>query len=193
MLALVYTALLTPFEVAFVPAPTVWYAPWFLVNRLVDGIFIFDMFLQFFIAYEHMDAKNADGAGVFHTHELIWDRQRIWKHYLTGAFPIDVLSILPSTFDIIPLLMSDEDGNTDRVSRVRTLRALRALRLIKLARLLRAQRVIARWSTRVSIPQQQLTMLACLVSVVLTAHWYACVIALQASMHDSPALTWMGI
>ena len=44
--ALCYTALLTPFEVAFLPAPTTFSDPWFLVNRLLDAIFIFDLCLQ---------------------------------------------------------------------------------------------------------------------------------------------------
>ena len=193
MIAMVYTALVTPFEVAFIPAPKTVWSGWFLINRGVDTVFLVDMCLQFFIAYEHRDAQNSDAGGVFHTTELIWDRWKIRKHYLCGSFPVDLASILPSAFDVLPLVMDDDSENADRVSRVRTLRALRALRLIKLARLLRAQRVIARWATRISIPQQTLTMMACVLAVVLSAHWYACIFALQASIHDSPSDTWLGV
>ena len=52
-LALLYTAAVTPFEAAFVTAvygPAAWRDPWFLLNRLLDGIFALDMILQFFIA-----------------------------------------------------------------------------------------------------------------------------------------------
>ena len=46
--ALAYTALITPLEIAFFSnGPK--YSVWFLINRLIDAIFIFDMFLQFFI------------------------------------------------------------------------------------------------------------------------------------------------
>lgn len=44
--ALCYTALLTPFEVAFLPAPKTVTDPWFLVNRLLDAIFLVDLVLQ---------------------------------------------------------------------------------------------------------------------------------------------------
>ena len=193
---MLYTALITPFEVAFIAAPTSIANPWFIVNRLIDVVFCCDMVLQFYVAFEHVDSHNAAyGHGVFHTQELVWDRKRIAKHYLLGLFSIDLLSILPSFLDMLPMLMATggEVGGANYSSKVRILRVLRALRLIKLARLLRAQRVIARWSTRISVPQQQLIMLACLFVVLLLAHWYACIFALQASIHNSPSDTWLGV
>ena len=52
-LALFYVALVTPVEVAFIPSPEEkWSNPIFLVNRLLDVIFITDMFLQFRLAYK---------------------------------------------------------------------------------------------------------------------------------------------
>lgn len=45
-IALVYTALVTPFECAFVslnPAVNPWADPWFLINRIIDVIFLLDM------------------------------------------------------------------------------------------------------------------------------------------------------
>ena len=38
--ALIFTALLTPYEVAFVPPAREVVEPWFIVNRIVDGIFL---------------------------------------------------------------------------------------------------------------------------------------------------------
>ena len=57
-----YTATLTPFETAFVPpvlGPGAWGDVWFLLNRLLDIIFLFDLNMQFFIAY----AEGNDFAG----------------------------------------------------------------------------------------------------------------------------------
>lgn len=50
-LALVYTATITPFETAFLPAtlgPAAWADPWFIINRVLDGVFFCDMVLQVF-------------------------------------------------------------------------------------------------------------------------------------------------
>ena len=29
-------------------------------------------------------------------------------------------------------------------------------------------------------------------TMTLAAHWYACILALQATLHDDPAVTWLG-
>merc|ERR1719230_1588225 len=47
--ALIFTAIVTPAEVAF--TETTWKSGLFMVNRVVDIIFIKDMCLQFFVAY----------------------------------------------------------------------------------------------------------------------------------------------
>ena len=59
-LALLYTALVTPFEVSFLEAPDTWTMArsdvLFLINRLVDAIFIIDMFVNFVLMYQEADA-----------------------------------------------------------------------------------------------------------------------------------------
>ena len=51
--ALIFTAVVTPFEVSFLePAETMLDGLW-LINRLVDAIFVVDMALQFFLMYRH--------------------------------------------------------------------------------------------------------------------------------------------
>mmetsp|Transcript_11138 Transcript_11138/g.28549 ORF Transcript_11138/g.28549 Transcript_11138/m.28549 type:complete len:790 (-) Transcript_11138:107-2476(-) len=193
-LALVYTATLTPFEVAFIESPASFFNLWFLVNRAIDIIFITDLVLQFFIAFENVASTRSDGNTSFNTHHtLVWDRRRICAHYLLGSFAVDLLSILPSFLDVLPMLVDSSDNAPAFLSEVRTLRSLRALRLVKLIRLMRAQRVIARVSTRIAMPYTSLIMLGYLFAVLLAAHWYACIFALQASLHNSPSDTWLGI
>ena len=54
-LALLYTAAITPFEVSFLPSNddwTAWRDPLFIINRLLDVIFILDLGFQFFISYQ---------------------------------------------------------------------------------------------------------------------------------------------
>jgi hypothetical protein len=72
------------------------------------------------------------------------------------------------------------------------MRAMRVLRHIKLIRLMRAQRVISRVSSRISISHTSQTLISCLVAILLASHWYACIMALQASFHPSLSDTFLG-
>lgn len=75
--ALLFTAVVTPFEVGF-SEPTNdssrWTEPLFIINRLVDLIFLVDMLLQFALGYCIED----DRMGL----RWIFSPRRIWKHYL---------------------------------------------------------------------------------------------------------------
>lgn len=72
-------------------------------------------------------------------------------------------------------------------------RAVRALRLVKLVRLIRASRLVARWQARIGLSHSVVTLLRIIVLMFLACHWYACVLALQAVLHDDPAVTWLGV
>ena len=50
-IALVFTALVTPYEVGFLPASRSPLDPLFLINRIVDLTFFIDLCLQFFLMY----------------------------------------------------------------------------------------------------------------------------------------------
>ena len=55
---LVFTALVTPVEVAFLAAPSPaerWSDPLFLINRIIDLIFCFDMLIQFVLITQVVD------------------------------------------------------------------------------------------------------------------------------------------
>ena len=49
--ALVYTAIVTPFEVGVLDKEEEWWTPLWTLNVLVDVIFCCDIILQFFTAY----------------------------------------------------------------------------------------------------------------------------------------------
>ena len=51
IIALLFTATVTPFEVALLPASENAAEALFIINRLVDGVFFVDMILQFFVMY----------------------------------------------------------------------------------------------------------------------------------------------
>ena len=63
-IALVYTMLLTPFEVAFVDAPKSADTFWFISNRLIDAIFITDVGSEPRLACSRQCVKQACDANV---------------------------------------------------------------------------------------------------------------------------------
>ena len=77
-LALVFTALVTPYEVAFLPAPRACCLDsLFFINRVVDLIFVLDMCLQFCLAYPNY-ISVLDGTA------WITDYRKIARNYLRG-------------------------------------------------------------------------------------------------------------
>ena len=135
--ALVYTAIVTPFEVGFLSAPKSAAEPLFIINRMVDLVFVFDMCLQFFLCY-----RVTTSASTF-KEDFRWEYRlhKIATNYLRGWFFLDVLSIFPSAFDIMPVVQGTSSGS---MSNMKVLRVVRALRLIKLVRLVRTSRMLGR-------------------------------------------------
>jgi len=186
MLALIFTALVTPFEVSFLGAPESWMDGLFITNRLVDIIFILDLILQFFLVYMEDSTDSPDG-GVIGGEVWITDQRKIVIHYLKGWFVLDSISCAVSSFDFIALTSSSDSLNTLKVFRV-----LRALRLIKLVRLVRASRMFKRWESRLAINYGAMALVKSGFTVFLLAHWMACIWRLQSGFADDINLTWLG-
>ena len=83
--SLLFTSIVTPYEVTFVDEGAC-VTPLFVVNRVVDGIFIVDLFLQFFMIYSVFDPETGT--------RWIEDHRTIVLGYLRGWFAIDLLSVL---------------------------------------------------------------------------------------------------
>lgn len=154
-------------------------------------IFTLDMVLQFCVVYQKTAEKGDDV-------RFISERQKIIRHYFLGWFPLDLFSILPSIFDIVPLVEAsyNEEGNAmnaEASEKLSGFRMIRALRLVKLVRLIRASRLLARWQARIGLSFGATTLLRIVVMMALVCHWYACVFALQAVLHDDPYSTWLGL
>ena len=90
--ALLFTAIVTPAEVAFiddVDAKQIWTLfanPLWVLNRCVDVTFLCDICLQFFIGYRDPSRGNV----------FIHDRWLIAKRYLRSWFLVDCVSTFPS-------------------------------------------------------------------------------------------------
>jgi potassium voltage-gated channel Eag-related subfamily H protein 7 len=187
MLALLFTAVVTPFEVSFLSAPQKWEEVdgLFLVNRLIDLIFIIDLILQFFLMYPEGDPET----GV----RWVDKRSQIRDHYLKSWFALDFFSILLMAIDFITISSGggeeeEEEGENDKgaLEALRVLRVLRALRLIKLVRLVRASRMFKRWECKIAINYSALAMAKSVIGIVVVSHWFACIFALQTIFFDGP-------
>lgn len=193
---LAITALVTPYEVAFLSMPPTWSEAWgdplFVVNRLVDVTFVIDLLLQFVLMYQ--DQNRVEGV------KWIDEPAAIAHNYLAGWFSLDFFSILPSTFDMLPYALAagesvnrsaSVDGG-DILKRFKFLRVLRCFRLIKLVRLLRASRMVARWETRLHINYAYLSLWKMLIAYVVIAHWSACLLVLPTTFYENLTSTWLG-
>jgi hypothetical protein len=101
--------------------------PFFIMDNIIDSIFIIDIILNFFIAYE--------AGGV-----LICSLKKISYHYITSWFLFDFISSIPITF--ILFLATDEgtsDSNTQLIKLVKIPRVFRLLRMIKMLKLINRQ------------------------------------------------------
>jgi len=172
-LALVFTALVTPFEVAYLPAPISAADPLFIVNRIVDAVFLFDMFVAFILMTEIQEEKN----GSFRT---IWldTPSSIALHYMRTWFAIDLISILVSGVDIVSVM------GGGALPALKVLRTIRAARLINMVRLLRANRIIKRWETSMEINYSYVSIGASIGLLILMGHWMSCIWVLQARLGD---------
>ena len=181
MIALLFTAVVTPAEIAFAePA----YDALYFMNRLIDAIFVTDMFVQLFLAY----ADNSQGG------RTVKDLKMIRSRYFHGWFIIDFFSVLPID-QMGPLLSPEQDddtlddaaaaaGSNKAMESVRVLRLMRLVRILKMARVLRANRIFQRWECEISIPFATISMIKFGFAIMFCAHWVACLWGMTAAIQD---------
>ncbi|ETW07541.1 hypothetical protein H310_02033 [Aphanomyces invadans] len=181
---LVYTALLTPYEIAFVD--TVSLDGLFIVDRTVDLSFLVDMMFNFMTPF--IDKEN---------NQLIDDSWQIALQYITGWFVLDFVSIIP--FDVISMSYKG-DSNTpevsakkDLTSHLKIIRIIRLFRLIKLVRVFRASRIYSRWEAILGFKYTSVKLAKFLFCVLILAHWLACLWGLTPALEDvgPDEMSWM--
>jgi hypothetical protein len=176
--ALLFTATVTPWETAFVDvdgSTNPWTQPWFIINRIIDLIFLTDMILQFFIMYP-LEQKTATSQIVYGKDPLI-----IARRYLKGWFAIDFGTLIPSALSMGTSLRDYSERREgglpgtqqqDRVD-LMFLRVLRAVRMVKLIRLVRVSKIYERWQARISLSFATVMVIKCIAAILLSAHWFA--------------------
>jgi potassium voltage-gated channel Eag-related subfamily H protein 7 len=166
LIALLFTAVITPFEVAFLDTKL---DVLFIINRVIDCVFICDMGKEFNLMYFHENGY------------LIKSHRMIRRKYLHSWFIIDFITIIP--YDLAKYIFEGDQ--------LKTVRIIRLLRLLKLARIFKASRIFTRWKTRLGM--QHGTLMAMELSIGLTAgiHWFACTWGLLPFLLSENETTWL--
>ena len=183
-LALVYTVLVPPAEIAFarrINAGSATGDRWglFLLslgNLFVWSVFIFDVILQFFT---HVQLPESQGGFWIRNH------RGITRHYLRTAFALDFVSIVP--FGYLSLLAGPYTAGRE----VRALKLLRLLRLTKLLRMYRTSRLLLRYRSdnTMSIGMSNIASVIC--GFVIASHWLACLWGYVGNNSAPIENTWM--
>jgi CRP-like cAMP-binding protein len=172
---LIYTAYMTPVEVAFMETEvkTSVGLVLFVINRFVDISFFLDIIKSFFLKYE-------DENGI-----MVGEAKLIRKHYMKGWFVLDVASILP--FDTIGVVL-----NSPEFSDMKIMRIIRLLRLLKLLRLAKGLSFVERWQNEFSVDFGLLSLTKMLIMVLTMAHWVACGLRMVPELEGKDVLVnWM--
>ncbi|OQR83157.1 voltage-gated ion channel superfamily [Achlya hypogyna] len=157
LLLLFYTAIMVPYEIAFVTGNEV--DALFVIDFIVDILFGLDIVFNFFTPV--VDKT---------TNAIVDEFPLIAKQYLRGWFTIDLASIFP--FEMFS--SNDADSTAPPSNSLVILRILRVLRIMKLMRVFRANRIVARWQARLDFPIALSKLFAFAMGVLVLAHWFAC-------------------
>ena len=186
MTLLTIVLFLTPYEVAFL-APSV--GVLFAINRVLDLIFICDLVIQFFLAYQNGPEKGST---------WVKSLPSIRKRYMKGWFAVDLLSVLPFwTFGMVVNSQNDDSAGADESggggaeSLLRVVRAVRLLRLIKLGKVLGMSRILKRYEAHMDVTYALLSLIKMLFLIVAWSHLQACVWGMIPTLEAEGTETWL--
>jgi potassium voltage-gated channel Eag-related subfamily H protein 7 len=153
-LLLIFTAIVTPFEVAFLETKV---DALFWVNRMVDMCFLADMAFAFVLPIQ-VQTQNGQ--------KWVTRHKDLAMIYFKGWFAIDVVAVFP--FDIITVCSKSDTGD------LKVLRIIRCLRLAKLVKLGKGSAVLKAFIRKNGIRNSTLKLLKFAVLICCVNHWLAC-------------------
>ena len=165
-----WTATATPFEICFVPDRPLqtwdsfdWFI--FMLNRIIDSVFLIDICLTFFVPYRESPRKGG---------RWVYDSKKIASRYLHSWFALDLITGVP--VDLIFKFAGVESYLNDEsyVDRIMS-RLLKCVRLLKLMRLVRLSRIMKRMLARSDADPSFLELIKFSFMTLIMAHWLACV------------------
>ena len=186
--ALIFTALVTPYEIAFIASEETSHplSSLFIANRVLDGLFLSDMLLQFNLM-------------VFDEWQSRWvqTRREVAILYLKGWFLLDIGSLAPSSADYIGLFYDAtaaavngtvDAGGGGTSSTTRIFRVIRVLRLLKLLRLARINRLLQRYEEEFASLMTTFKLGKLVIIIFVIGHWLSCLFyglgSIETFLHD---------
>ena len=205
--ALLFTAVVTPVEVAFLEEGQYITNLW-IINRIVDLCFMLDIILTFNRAYQDTAAESQ---------HWVFNKWVIARSYLAGWFTLDFFSVVPFWLtslqysyysclgeedmtaelcmekeeESVALLNSTSDTMGATMTRSAVLfRIAKLLRMVKLARVFKASRVLQRALLDYVMNELEWTfavikMIKLFTVLTAYAHWQACLWGLISSYMDA--------
>jgi len=166
MAALSYVAVVAPVQVAILQTQSI--GIMFVINCMIDLIFLLDMILQFFTMYPKQSNFGES-----------WEHRprKIAVNYLKTWFLIDFISIIP--FDLVSIIAQSEV-----LQRVKVVKIVRLLRLLKLVRIFRAIRIFKHFELHMSITYGKLALIKFFCMLMIIAHWLASLWCLSLTLVD---------
>jgi len=164
-----YVAVWTPLQAAFDEELAKPYLLWFIINLVVDSIFIIDVWLMFRVAVKVRGT-------------WVYSRKTIFKACVSdryGGFALDLVAAFP--YSLLTPILSDTSPWEDSVAESSSLHAsIRALRLLRLLRVViklmhngtEVAQVVSGYSSRFNPQLVRVSQL--LLMLVLTCHWAGC-------------------
>jgi potassium voltage-gated channel Eag-related subfamily H protein 7 len=166
--ALLFTALATPYELVFMGG-TPGLNAIFWLNRIFDLVFIADIVLQFHLC-------------VFDSKEGIWitDKVNIQWRYFKGPFSLDVVSTIP--YDLV----FDYMVGGGAVSDMKALRILKLLKLAKMLRLMKGMKSLMNLQEMLGISNRVSAICGLSFAFFMSIHWLSCAFGLLTSAQFQP-------
>lgn len=188
IVALFFTATVTPFEVAFLEEDTdlsdgankLW-----IVNRVVDGLFFIDVLIIRNTMVERDLAVG--GTWIGHRSEIIG------RYVSSGWLFVDIFSIFPFWVFGLGLGATGAESTSDATGQLTSLRLVKLLRMLKLARVMKASSHFkphfqSLLMDRLEMTYAVLNVISLMISLVLYTHLQACFWALFSSFTADPAV-----
>ena len=163
-LVLLVTAFLTPLRVGFAIADSDDDAALFGVDRVMDATFLLDLLLNFRTGFH-----GASG-------DVVMEPRNVALNYVRGLLTFDLVATMPWELvyrlarpaDAAPVLPGACEG--DNLGSL-----LQLVDCVRLLRLLRLLRIYKRLEMVIGLQRSTRTVASFFVTVVVVAHWYACV------------------
>ena len=174
LLALVYTAIITPVEVCVLNSKLGGPAyEWALkevqrANNVVDVVFGLDILLGFLTAYFHDELRI-----------VVTDPRWIAWRYATSWLFLDVVTLVPW------------ERLVEGYPQLRALRIFKLVRLMKLLRVVRANRVLKAAQAQMGFRYAYSNLIKYVLIILMAAHWTACIWSISAGNLGHPlACSW---